>query len=95
MFHTCLGKKMPTAGQQSEEFQQFLDENQYSSNSILRYEKIFGRGFVSTGGLETTQVRLRSLYMYLPEPVILLKVFFFISSLFGMNPSSFNVSGSF
>ncbi|XP_020614244.1 phosphoethanolamine N-methyltransferase 1-like [Orbicella faveolata] len=46
---------MPTTGQQSEEFQQFLDQNQYSSNSILRYEKIFGRGFVSTGGLETTQ----------------------------------------
>lgn len=47
---------MPTGTQQSDEFQQFLDENQYSSNSILRYEKIFGRGFVSTGGLETTEV---------------------------------------
>ena len=44
---------MPT---KSDEFQQFLDKNQYSSNSILRYEKIFGRGFVSTGGLETTKV---------------------------------------
>lgn len=43
---------MPT---KSDEFQQFLDKNQYSSNSILRYEKIFGRGFVSTGGLETTK----------------------------------------
>lgn len=49
--------KMPTTSQQSDEFQQFLDQNQYSSNSILRYEKIFGRGFVSTGGLETTEVR--------------------------------------
>ncbi|XP_073239474.1 uncharacterized protein [Porites lutea] len=39
----------------SEEMQQFLDQNQYSSNSILRYEKIFGRGFVSSGGLETTK----------------------------------------
>ncbi|PFX23067.1 phosphoethanolamine N-methyltransferase 1-like [Stylophora pistillata] len=46
---------MPTTNQQSDEFQQFLDQNQYSSNSILRYEKIFGRGFVSTGGLETTE----------------------------------------
>ncbi|XP_027058769.1 phosphoethanolamine N-methyltransferase-like isoform X2 [Pocillopora damicornis] len=46
---------MPTTNQQSDQFQQFLDQNQYSSNSILRYEKIFGRGFVSTGGLETTQ----------------------------------------
>ena len=40
----------------SEEMQQFLDQNQYSSNSILRYEKIFGRGFASSGGLETTKV---------------------------------------
>ncbi|KAL9982699.1 hypothetical protein ACROYT_G004775 [Oculina patagonica] len=46
---------MPANCQNSEEFQQFLDQNQYSSNSILRYEKIFGRGFVSTGGLETTE----------------------------------------
>lgn len=37
-------------------FQEFLDNQQYSRNSILRYEKIFGRTFVSTGGLETTQV---------------------------------------
>lgn len=40
----------------SEDFQQFLDQNQYSNNGILRYEKLFGRGFVSTGGLETTEV---------------------------------------
>lgn len=51
---------MPATDQQSEEFQKFLDQNQYSSNSILRYEKIFGRGFVSTGGLETSQVRIYS-----------------------------------
>ncbi|XP_064611284.1 uncharacterized protein LOC135475355 [Liolophura sinensis] len=36
-------------------FQEFLDSQQYSRNSILRYEKIFGRTFVSTGGLETTE----------------------------------------
>lgn len=53
-------KNMPATDQQSEEFQKFLDQNQYSSNSILRYEKIFGRGFVSTGGLETSQVRIYS-----------------------------------
>lgn len=35
-------------------FQQFLDEKQYSKNGILRYERIFGEDFVSTGGLETT-----------------------------------------
>lgn len=36
-------------------FQQFLDSRQYSLNSILRYEKVFGEGYVSTGGPETTQ----------------------------------------
>lgn len=39
----------------TEEFQNFLDQNQYTETGILRYEKIFGRGFVSTGGLETTK----------------------------------------
>ncbi len=34
----------------------FLDAGQYSKNGILRYERIFGRTFVSTGGLETTEV---------------------------------------
>ena len=37
---------------------QFLDEQQYSINGILRYEKMFGRNYVSTGGPETTAVRL-------------------------------------
>lgn len=55
----------------SEEMQQFLDQNQYSSNSILRYEKIFGRGFVSSGGLETTKVGERKW-----------KVLFYISKAF-------------
>lgn len=35
--------------------QKFLDENQYTVNGILRYEKIFGEGFVSTGGIGTTE----------------------------------------
>ena len=38
------------------QFQQFLDAKQYSRNGILRYEKIFGRNFVSTGGEDTTKV---------------------------------------
>lgn len=33
-----------------------MDTKQYSTNGILRYEKIFGRTFVSTGGLDTTKV---------------------------------------
>ncbi|XP_059811318.1 LOW QUALITY PROTEIN: phosphoethanolamine methyltransferase [Hypanus sabinus] len=36
-------------------FQQFLDGQQYSRSSILRYERIFGHGFISTGGLCTTK----------------------------------------
>ncbi|CAI5740325.1 unnamed protein product [Peronospora destructor] len=35
-------------------FQKFLDEQQYSNQSITRYEKIFGQGYVSTGGQTTT-----------------------------------------
>jgi len=33
---------------------EFMDHKQYSRNGVLRYEKIFGAGFVSTGGLDTT-----------------------------------------
>ena len=39
----------------SAEFQKFLDQQQYSRNGILRYEKIFGEDFVSTGGVTTTR----------------------------------------
>ncbi|XP_062232050.1 phosphoethanolamine N-methyltransferase 1 [Phragmites australis] len=36
-------------------FQRFLDNVQYKTSGILRYECIFGEGFVSTGGVETTK----------------------------------------
>ncbi|KAI1898360.1 hypothetical protein AGOR_G00071520 [Albula goreensis] len=36
-------------------FQDFLDNQQYSRKGILRYEKIFGQGYVSTGGPTTTK----------------------------------------
>ncbi|XP_051901042.1 phosphoethanolamine methyltransferase isoform X2 [Pristis pectinata] len=36
-------------------FQQFLDGQQYSRSGILRYERIFGHGFISAGGLRTTK----------------------------------------
>ncbi|CAG0890506.1 unnamed protein product [Cyprideis torosa] len=35
--------------------QEYLDNTQYTLTGILRYEFIFGRCFVSTGGLETTK----------------------------------------
>lgn len=37
-------------------FQQFLDNQQYTNRGILRYEKMFGAGYVSTGGPSTTKV---------------------------------------
>ncbi|CAG5990451.1 unnamed protein product [Menidia menidia] len=37
-------------------FQQFLDNQQYTRRGILRYEKMFGAGYVSTGGPGTTRV---------------------------------------
>jgi hypothetical protein len=32
-------------------FQRFLDNVQYKTSGILRYERIFGEGYVSTGGI--------------------------------------------
>ncbi|KAJ3670686.1 hypothetical protein LUZ60_008112 [Juncus effusus] len=37
------------------DFQKFLDNVQYKTNGILRYERVFGEGYVSTGGVETTK----------------------------------------
>ncbi|XP_075693450.1 uncharacterized protein LOC142660644 isoform X2 [Rhinoderma darwinii] len=51
-------------------FQQFLDNNQYSRTGILRYEKIFGDGFVSTGGLETTKEFIAMLNLVQGQRVI-------------------------
>ena len=47
----------------SAQLQKFLDENQYTKNGILRYEKIFGAGFVSTGGIETTEEFVARLHL--------------------------------
>lgn len=46
--HTKDGRKDFTT------FQQYLDKSRYSYTHILRYEKIFGEDFVSTGGISTT-----------------------------------------
>eukprot|EP00743_Colponemidia_sp_Colp-15_P008101 GILK01008782.1.p1 GENE.GILK01008782.1~~GILK01008782.1.p1 ORF type:complete len:505 (+),score=91.76 GILK01008782.1:157-1671(+) len=47
--------KKDVASSSVNEFQRFLDTQQYSIKSILRYEKIFGPNFVSTGGVDTTR----------------------------------------
>ena len=38
-------------------FQRFLDNVQYKSNGILRYERVFGSGFVSTRGLVLQKIK--------------------------------------
>ena len=53
----CGLLQVVTEGRRPGTVRSFLDSTQYSTTSILRYERIFGSGFVSTGGLETTQVR--------------------------------------
>ncbi|WZO96638.1 methyltransferase domain-containing protein [Isosphaeraceae bacterium EP7] len=45
---------MTTTATSSEQGQKFDNNGQYSRASILRYEKIFGEGYISTGGQETT-----------------------------------------
>jgi phosphoethanolamine N-methyltransferase len=44
-----------------EEHSAILDSTQYTRESIQKYEEIFGRNFVSTGGLESTQGIVASL----------------------------------
>ncbi|XP_029467405.1 phosphomethylethanolamine N-methyltransferase-like isoform X2 [Rhinatrema bivittatum] len=58
------------ANQGYETFQQFLDNKQYSRHGILRYEKIFGDGFVSTGGLQTTKEFVAMLNLQASQKVI-------------------------
>ena len=36
--------------------QEEMDNNQYLKNGILRYQRVFGYTYVSTGGKQTTEV---------------------------------------
>lgn len=49
---------------------EFMDHKQYSRDGILRYEKIFGSGFVSTGGIDTTVPFLRELNLQKGQKVL-------------------------
>lgn len=51
-------------------YRKFLDQQQYSSKSILRYERVFGAGFVSTGGADTTKDLLQLLQLQPGEKVL-------------------------
>lgn len=55
----CSGNKIcwkwqKVGSEDDKGFQQFLDTVQYKARGILRYERVFGPGYVSTGGIETT-----------------------------------------
>lgn len=52
------------------DLQSFLDNQQYAIDSILKYERIFGHGFVSTGGIATTTEFLQKLNL-LPNQIVL------------------------
>ena len=56
LYTQCLHVQVVSDTPKSTSFRAFLDECQYSTRSILRYEQIFGPGYVSTGGFETTKV---------------------------------------
>eukprot|EP00250_Pteridium_aquilinum_P022641 c25496_g1_i1 orf=374-1858(+) len=56
-----LWQKVESLGPGERNFQRFLDTSQYKLNGILRYEWIFGEGFVSTGGKDTTQEFVKKL----------------------------------
>ncbi|CAF0750482.1 unnamed protein product [Adineta ricciae] len=62
-FHLCYVFKKIARQNDHSTFQDFLDQQQYSTNGVLRYEKIFGPGFVSTGGLDTTKEFVESLHL--------------------------------
>lgn len=49
-------KQVVRDGPREADHRHFLDRTQYTSRSISRYERVFGDGFISTGGLETTKV---------------------------------------
>jgi phosphoethanolamine N-methyltransferase len=57
-------------GKSIDSFQKFLDEQQYSVKSITRYEKIFGQGYVSTGGQLTTTEFVEKLQLQPGERVL-------------------------
>jgi phosphoethanolamine N-methyltransferase len=49
---------------------EFFDHKQYTLNGILRYEKIYGNGFMSTGGKETTDNFLKRLDLKIGQRVL-------------------------
>lgn len=50
-----LWKKVTLQNGSKGSFQEFLDNNQYNKSGIRMYERVFGQGFVSPGGMTTTK----------------------------------------
>lgn len=50
--------------------QVFLDAQQYSKKGILKYEKVFGHRYVSTGGEHTTMEFCRLLHLQRGQKVL-------------------------
>ena len=50
--------------------QEFLDASQYSKKGILKYEKVFGHRFVSTGGKQTTMEFCQLLHLQPGQKVL-------------------------
>ena len=47
--------KMSEKSVSTDKFQRFLDKELYERHKILRFEQIYGKTWVSTGGLDTTE----------------------------------------
>lgn len=69
-FHLCYLFKKITKQDDHSTVQDFLDQQQYSKSGVLRYEKIFGPGFVSTGGIDTTKEFVESLNLQSNQTVL-------------------------
>ncbi|KAH7430562.1 hypothetical protein KP509_08G004000 [Ceratopteris richardii] len=65
-----LWQKVKACGPQEADFQKFLDTSQYKMNGILRYEMIFGEGYVSTGGGESTKEIVKTLELQPGQKVL-------------------------
>ena len=51
VFQICWIWQKQKSSNDDRGFQRFLDTVQYKCSGILRYERVFGPGFVSTGGI--------------------------------------------
>ncbi|KAL9974416.1 hypothetical protein ACROYT_G011443 [Oculina patagonica] len=65
-----LWKKVSVKNGGKGSLQEFLDNNQYNKTGILMYERVFGQGFVSPGGMTTTKELLGRLNLQRDQEVL-------------------------